>query len=154
MKNGFETYQTTQMMGLSQLDRILTVYKGTIGYLEQAADHFRNQRIGEGKKAGEKARRCLVHLYTTLDMEKGQAIALHLGKLYAYMIEEIDMAVAGADCQPLNNIIGLLNTIKEGWDGLKSQTGAELAADDAGRTAVAATAVTPSDRAGRLVITA
>ncbi len=152
MKNGFETYQVTQMMGLSQLDLILTVYKGTIGYLEQAAEHFRNRQIEEGKTAGEKARRCLVHLYTTLDMEKGQAIALHLGKLYAYMIEEIDLAVAGANREPLDNIIRLLTTIKEGWDGLKTQTEVESTTDEAQRPAVAAG--TTSDTAGRLVITA
>ncbi|MDD4053181.1 MAG: flagellar protein FliS [candidate division Zixibacteria bacterium] len=150
MKNGFKTYQVTQVMGMSQVDLILTVYKGTIAYLEQAAGHFRNRQIAEGKTAGEKARRCLVHLYTTLDMEKGEAIALHLGKLYAYMIEEIDVAVAGANCEPLNNIIRLLHTIQEGWNGLKSQTSAESTADAASRPA----AVAPPDNAGRLAITA
>lgn len=147
MKKGFETYQVTQVMGMSQVDLILTVYRGTIAYLEQAADHFRGGRINQGKKAGEKARRCLVHLYTTLDMDKGGAIAAQLGKLYAYMIEEIDMAVAGARGEPLENIVRLLHTIKEGWDGLKTHPDAETATDGVSRPAAA-------PAAGRLAVTA
>jgi len=154
MKNGFETYQTTQMMGLSQLDLILTVYKGTIGYVRQAIEHFRNQQIAEGKTACEKARRCLVHLYTTLDMEKGQAIADHLGKLYAYMIEELDLAVAGANSGPLENVIQLLNTIKEGWDGLKSQHEVEARENDAERPEAEMAGAPSTDKSGPLVITA
>jgi flagellar protein FliS len=154
MDKGFKTYQTTQVMGLSQVDLILTVYKGTIGYLEQAAEHFRNGRIEPGRTAGGKARGCLVHLYTTLDMEKGQAIADHLGKLYAYMIEEIDMAVAGADGGPLDNIVRLLQTIKEGWDGLKAQNVGGKKSGDAGRPGTETAAASSADNSGPLVITA
>jgi flagellar secretion chaperone FliS len=150
MKKGFETYQITQVMGMSQVDLILTVYKGTIAFLEQAADHFRGGRIEQGKTAGERARRCLVHLYTTLDMEKGEAVAAPLGKLYAYMIQEIDVAVAGAKGEPLENITRLLKTIKEGWDGLNERPNAEAAAGGISRPAAAPA----SETAGRLAVTA
>lgn len=148
MKKGFETYQATQVLGMSQVDLILTVYKGTIAYLEQAAGHFRDGRLDAGKTAGGKARQCLVHLYTTLDMKKGAAVAQPLGKLYAYMIEEIDMAVAGAKSEQLEHIAGLLRTIKEGWDGLKARPAAGSAGDGASQPATA------DKNAGRLAVIA
>ena len=121
MRTGFETYKNINTMGMSQLDLILTVYSGTISYLNQARTDFQESRLTKGRDACDKARNCMVHLYTTLDMEKGEKIAEHLGYLYAHIIEQIDLCVASKSVEKLDNIIGLMSTIKEGWDGLKSQ---------------------------------
>lgn len=108
-------------MGMSQLDLILMVYGGTINYLNQAKIDFQESRLAKGRDACDKARNCMVHLYTTLDMEKGEQIAEHLGYLYAHIIEQIDLCVASKSVEKLDNIIGVLSTIKEGWDGLRSK---------------------------------
>lgn len=121
MNKGFNTYKENSTLAMSQLDLILTVYKGTIEYIKRARGHFESERFVEGRTACEKARKCIVHLYTTLDMEKGAEIAEKLGQLYAFMIEQLDLAVASKSLDLLDTIIGLLETIKEGWDGLKEQ---------------------------------
>lgn len=112
---------------MSQLDLILAVYRGTIGYLEQAKNAFGQNDLDIGRTACDKARKCLVHLYTTLDMDKGKEIAHHLGSLYAYTIEQLDLAVASKSTKRLNDIIGVLATLKEGWEGLKSNGTDDLA---------------------------
>lgn len=121
MNKGFSTYQENNTMGMSQLDLILTVYRGAIGLLNQAKSDFSNQQFSQGRTACDKARKCIVHLYTTLDMEQGGEIAQNLGRLYAYMIEQLDVAVASKSQEMFDSIIGLLTTIKEGWDDLKRQ---------------------------------
>jgi len=133
MKSRCELYQTINTMGLSQLDLILKVYTGAIAYLRQAQAEFAVARMIEGTSACDKARTCVVHLYTTLNMDKGGEIARHLGRLYAFIIEQIDLAAASASRERIDEVIGLLNTVKEAWDGLKSApetTAGAVAADD------------------------
>lgn len=117
---GCNAYQKINTMGMSQLDLILTVYRGGIGFLNQARDHFQKDELVAGRAACDRARKCIVHLYTTLDMDKGGAIADRLGQLYAFMIERIDLAVANKSRDILDDVIANLTTIKEGWEGIQA----------------------------------
>lgn len=123
MKQGCHTYKAVNTMGMSQLDLILTVYGGAINFLDRARSAFEAGSMSEGRTLCERARSCIVHLYTTLDMEKGQTIAAQLGHLYAYMIEQLDLAVARHSTKLLGDIKKMLETIREGWENLK-ETGA------------------------------
>ena len=125
MDRGFSTYKKINTMGMSQLDLILTVYRGAIGYLDQAQIQFNEGRLTEGRTACEKARKCLVHLYTTLDMDKGGAIATQLGQLYAFVIQQIDLAVASKSHRLIDEVKGILGTIKSAWESLKEQEKAQ-----------------------------
>ena len=129
MKSGVGTYQKINTMGMSQLELILTVYNGTIGFLNRAKSDFKNNQLSSGRSACDKARKCLVHLYTTLDMDKGMQIAQNLGQLYTYMIEQVDLAVASKSEDQIDDVIHVLMTLKEGWEGLRSE-----AKVDPGRT--------------------
>lgn len=119
MKKGYDTYKEINTLGMSQLDLILTIYRGAINFLQKARHDFAAGKADEGHFACERARRCIVHLYTTLDMEKGQSIATQLGQLYAFMIEQLDLAAAQRSGDLLMDIIGMLETIKEGWESLR-----------------------------------
>lgn len=119
MINGQNAYRETSTMGMSQVDLILTVYRGTIGFLNQARTDFESENFSEGRTACDKARKCLVHLYTTLDMEKGGEIAESLGNIYVHVVEQLDVAVADKSPKYFDDMISHLNTIKEAWDGLK-----------------------------------
>ena len=121
MKTGFSTYRKINTMSMSQLELILTVYRGAIDYLDQAQADFEEGNLTAGRTACEKARKCIVHLYTTLDMEKGEAIADRLGQLYAFMIQQIDLAIASKSCKLLDEVKGYLNNIKSAWEGLRTQ---------------------------------
>lgn len=125
MKKGYDTYQAINSMGMSQLDLILTVYRGAINLLNQAKASFEEKKFEEGRAACARARKCVVHLYTTLNMEKGGEVASGLGQVYAFMIEQIDLVSAGKSSEQIDEIIKLLNTIKEGWAGLKEQEDAD-----------------------------
>lgn len=120
MRNGAEAYRDINMMGMSQLDLILTIYRGAITYLEHTKKSFQENRYDVGRENCERARKCLVHLYTTLDVDKGQSIASQLGQLYAFMIERLDLAMASKSCGDIDNVIGIMTTLKEGWEGLKA----------------------------------
>jgi flagellar protein FliS len=135
MQNGFDTYQKMNTMGMSQLDLILTVYRGAIDLLEQSKTAFLEDNLDDGRTACEKARKFIVHLYTTLDMEKGEEIAAQLGQLYAFMIEQIDLAIANKSQELLGEVIGLLNIIMDGWKSLKADETQARATEPKAKTA-------------------
>jgi flagellar protein FliS len=127
MKKGADAYRNISTMGMSQLELILTVYRGAIEYLNLTKKGFAENRFDIGRDNCEKARKCLVHLYTTLDVDKGQSIALQLGQLYAFMIERLDLALASKSCSDIDNVIGIMMTLKEGWEGLKNSEAGKAA---------------------------
>jgi len=140
MKRGHDTYKEINTLGMSQIDLILTVYRGAINFLQKARREFEAGHADEGHYACERGRRCIVHLYTTLDMDKGEAIAAQLGQLYAFIIEQLDLAAAQRSGDLLLSIIGMLETIKEGWESLKE------AETSAGKTETQAPSGRPQDR--------
>ena len=121
MKKGHHTYKEINTMGMSQLDLILTVYRGAITFLTRAQSAYRDGRPTDGRTLCDRGRQCIVHLYTTLDMEKGENIAARLAQLYAFMVEQLDLAVAQQSVARLGDIIRNLETIKDGWENLKEQ---------------------------------
>jgi flagellar protein FliS len=163
MKKGHDAYKEINTLGMSQLDLILTVYRGAINFLQKARRDFAAGKADDGHRACERARRCIVHLYTTLDMDKGEAIAARLGQLYAFMIEQLDLAAAQRSGDLLVNIINILGTIKDGWESLKEadpkpSTGETPASAPSGGTKNRMDAVsgeiTPSTADNRITISA
>jgi len=120
MHKGHVAYQEVNTMGLSQVDLILHVYRGTIGLLEKAKRDFKADRYMDGRTACEKAHKCIVHLYTTLNLEKGGVIADRLAKLYVYMLEKLDVVMANRSEKIMDELIQLLSNIKDGWEGIKT----------------------------------
>ena len=86
----------------------------------------------------EKAKKFLVHLYTTLDEEKGGDIAQNLSRLYAYLIERVNFIEATKDIKTIEECKGILQNIREGWVGLahqkKSEVGVKGASSPPGAT--------------------
>lgn len=60
-------------------------------------------------------------LQDSLDMDKGGDIAVNLDRLYLYMIRRVFAAGVANDCDIIDEVIGLVKTIKEGWDGIKEE---------------------------------
>lgn len=121
MKTGCRAYQKINTLSMSQLDLVLTVYKGAVDFLNQAKSDYMAEKFTDGRDATEKARKCVVHLYTTLDMEKGKEISQNLGRLYAFCIEQIDLVTGSKSMERIDSIINVLETLKEGWEALKAQ---------------------------------
>ncbi|MEE8576872.1 MAG: flagellar protein FliS, partial [candidate division Zixibacteria bacterium] len=67
-------------------------------------------------------RKMLVHLYTTLDEEKGGEVAENLGKLYTYLICQLDIVQATKDQSVIESSVKVLKNLREGWDGIATET--------------------------------
>lgn len=115
MNNKLQDYQVVDTLGKSVPELIVKVYNGAIGSLRQAADYYKDEDFQLGYEKMERAKKFIVHLYTTLDEEKGGDIAKNLSKLYAFIIEQINFVQATKDVSLIEDCVTVLNNIREGW---------------------------------------
>jgi flagellar secretion chaperone FliS len=74
-----------------------------------------NDVVTKGKSLG-KAIRLIDHLNNTLDMERGQKIAVNLRALYVYMLARLTLANVNNDSSIVAEVAALILKIKTGWD--------------------------------------
>ncbi len=121
MEKNLEKYREMQVAGLKQKDLIVMLYGGAIQYLKEAKKHIQNNNPSGWQASFDKARKIILHLYSTLNCEEGGMIAEKLQSLYAYVVEQICVANASRDVKVVDDIIPLLDTIKSGWEKLNVQ---------------------------------
>lgn len=121
MDEKVKAYQTTDTLGKSQLDLIIKVYDGAMTAYKQAGVAFEKEDFSKGREELEKAKKFVTHLYTTLDMEKGGDIAQQLSQLYAFVVNQTNIIDATKDLKQIDDIIGILDNLRQGWVELKQQ---------------------------------
>ena len=119
MKKKLGNYQQAETEGKSQLELVVKIFDGALQSLGSAETAYRNEDFQAGYKDLEKVRRFVVHLYSTLDFVKGGEIADQLGKLYVYMMSEIDLIEATKDIAKLRSCTTVLKNLRDGWAGLR-----------------------------------
>ncbi|UCD16227.1 MAG: flagellar protein FliS [Candidatus Zixiibacteriota bacterium] len=115
-------YQAIDTLGKSGAELVVKVYDGAISNLQKAADSYSSNNLQSGYEAMEKVKKFTVHLYTTLDMDKGGEIALNLSKLYAFIVEQINLIQATKNISAIEDLIRILENIRESWSQLAKQT--------------------------------
>ncbi len=60
-------------------------------------------------------------LQASLDMERGGDVAANLDRLYSYMSLRLLDVHREKEAKPLDEVVGLLGTIKSGWDAIRPQ---------------------------------
>jgi len=123
MECSTKSYEETNVHGMSQLDLVIKVYDGAITAYQDAAHSYKKSDSQKGYDFLERAKRFVVHLYTTLDEEKGAEIATGLGKLYSFVIAETDVVSATKDIKKIDDLVAILDNLRQGWLGLKEQEG-------------------------------
>ena len=96
---------------------IQLMMQGCLERLAQAKGAIERQDMEAKSVAISKAQGLLHGLQDALDMSQG-AMSEDLYGLYAYMDERIWDASLARDIAPLDEVMGLMLTIKSGWDQL------------------------------------
>jgi len=120
MENQIEQYQLNQISGMSQAELILMLYRGAIRFLHEAKGALAQQRYDQSWSKLDRARKIILHLYSTLNLDAGR-IATDLAALYSYVIEQICVANAKRETDPIDVCINILSTVKEAWEQLAEQ---------------------------------
>jgi flagellar protein FliS len=115
MNQKIQKYQDMDTLGKSVPELIIKVYDGAIQNLNSALDFYRKEDFQKGYEASEKAKKFIVHLFTSLDNEKGGDIAKNLSKLYAFIVERINFIQATKDIASIEDSIAILSNVRDGW---------------------------------------
>ena len=119
-----DPYRLVQLLLANVIDRLAAAR----GHMERRETARKGEQIS-------KAIAVLSALDSSLNMEQGGEIAANLRRLYEYMSLRLVRANLEDDVSGLDEVMGLVRNIKQGWDGI-----AGAARPDAAPPAVAATA--------------
>lgn len=102
-----------------QLVRLL--YQGATASVRDARGHLAAGDIAERSRAISKVHSILTELTTSLDHERGGELSLRLARLYDYMQRRLLEANFRQSDEPLAEVLGLLATLGEAWDGIQER---------------------------------
>ncbi|MGD0281929.1 MAG: flagellar export chaperone FliS [Dissulfurispiraceae bacterium] len=114
------SYTQSRVMGGSPVEMIIMLYDGAIEFLNKAAKGITISNLQIKLKYIDRTLAILQELDRSLNFEAGGEVALRLHDLYCYMMTELVMANFKNDSDKLIHICGLLRTLREGWDEIKT----------------------------------
>ncbi len=115
-------YRQSQISSTAPEKTVLMLYDGAIRFLNSAIKELdENNNIIEKANLIEKTVKIIEYLQSCLDSDKGGEIAENLNKLYDYMSITLTRANLKNDTEKMKEVVGLLNTIRDGWNGICKQ---------------------------------
>ena len=123
--NGLQAYQRvntqTSIVDADPHKLIQLLYSGAIERVNMAKARMQAKDYYGKSQLINKAIEIIGGLRSFLDFEKGGDLAPRLEALYDYMERTLLEGSARNDMAKLDEVIELLRSIKEGWDGIREE---------------------------------
>ena len=115
-------YTKNTILTAGDLKLVVLMYEGAIRFLWQASFHLEQKNTAACGAAISRAYDVVSELRLALDLETGEAgadaISLDLNNLYSYLMEQLVAANVSREADVLESVREIIETLKEGWDGL------------------------------------
>jgi flagellar protein FliS len=140
--NGHDAYLESRVFSAGPLELVHLLYQAGIQAVRDARHFLGKGDIAERSRSINKACEVLMELNSSLDRDRGGEIAQRLALLYDYMLGRLlDANIQQSDA-PLAEVLSLLATLGEAWDGVRPAAepvapAANVWAQEAGRDAYA-----------------
>ena len=115
MKNAYNKYKTTSIQSAGRERLLLMMYEGAIKFVKKAKIACEKDDIAERGYNIGRAYDVILELTNTLDHDVGGDISKNLEQLYMFMTDKLTEANVKGDPQCLDEVLGLLTTLHEGW---------------------------------------
>jgi flagellar protein FliS len=119
-----EAYTENRVLEASPVELIGLLYEAAMESLMAARRHLAAGDIRERSHAINRACGILLELDHSLDHAAGGELSGRLAQLYEYMNQRLIEANFQQADAPLAEVLGLLATLAEGWDGVRRQVAA------------------------------
>ena len=116
--NGLGAYQETTVLTQDKGKLIVMLYEGAIKFLKLAQKEITGNNFEQKGILINKAWDIINELNASLDMEAGGEISENLRKLYSFMQTHLSEANAKNDVSIVQEVIDLLEELKEGWQAI------------------------------------
>lgn len=121
-KKNINEYLKMKISDMSSRELIVFMYESSIKLMEESKETIKNGDLQGTHERLNRARNVFLHLLGTLNVEEGGDIAAKLSGLYAYFIEKITMANTTKNPDELDEILPLVNEIKDSWENMELDT--------------------------------
>jgi flagellar protein FliS len=111
-----QTYKENQITTTDPGTVLLLLYQGAIDALNRANAFMAAGNMADKGKQILKANDIINQFIASLDFEVGGDLAHNLDGLYRFMLDQILVANARNDPQPIATVVSLLSTLKSGWE--------------------------------------
>jgi flagellar secretion chaperone FliS len=126
--NASNVYLETRVLSADPLELVRLLYHAANGAVRDARRHLEKGDILARSRSISKACGILDELLSALDRERGGEIVPRLAELYDYMRRKLLEANRSQADPPLAEVLGLLATLLEAWEGVQVEAKAEPAA--------------------------
>jgi flagellar secretion chaperone FliS len=118
-------YLESRILTADPLELIRLMYEAAISEVRDARLHLANGDIRARSQAISKACAILIELTVALDRKAGGEYAERLADLYGYMSRQLMEANFRQREEPLAEVLGLLATLIENWEGVQGFLGSK-----------------------------
>lgn len=107
----------------SPVQLVLILTDGLLEELARARAHIEARRYELKAKSLDKCVSILNGLSSALDVDSGSEVVANLGRLYDYCVQRLYQAGHALDPAIVDEVSGLLATLREGWQGMQARHG-------------------------------
>lgn len=124
--NPFDSYRSVnvgaQTAQASPVQLVLVLMDGLLEELARARAHIEHKRYELKAKSLDKCTLMLNGLSSTLEEDGGETVG-NLVRLHAHCAERLYQAGVKLDVAIVDEVVGLLTTLRAGWQGLQDRNG-------------------------------
>ena len=126
-QEAYRSYHTVnlgaQVAHASPVKLVLLLTDGLLEELVRARAHVEARRFELKAKSLDRCIDMLNGLSSALDLEKGGEVSENLSRLYDYCAERLYRAGVNLDPTLIDEVSGLLTTLRRGWQGMHERLG-------------------------------
>lgn len=114
-------YRQTEAHSRTPLELVVMLYDGALTFLGVARSAIEQNDVAARREAISRTLAILSELQSTLDMDKGGAIAESLDRLYTYLNGRLIDASFKREVGPIDETVRLLTTLRDAWADIARQ---------------------------------
>jgi flagellar secretion chaperone FliS len=124
-----DAYLENRVLSADPMELVRMLYQAAIAAVRTARRHLETGDIAARSHSINKACAIVAELQTSLDHERGGDLSARLDALYDYLLRKLLDANFKQSDACLAEVLGLLSTLSEGWDGAASSLKPAAAAE-------------------------
>jgi flagellar protein FliS len=125
-QNAHDTYLENRIESADPIQLVRLLYQGATRWIREARRHLASGEIEARSRALSNAHAILTELTLSLDHVRGGELSVRLSHLYDYMQRRLLEANFRQVDEPLAEVLGLLSTLGEAWDGIQEEAAAPV----------------------------
>lgn len=107
----------------SPVQLVLILLDGLLDELARARAHIDAKRYEQKAKSLDKCVDILNGLSSALDVDAGSEVVTNLARLYDYCADRLYKAGVDLDTGVVDEVVGLVTTLRHGWQGVQANHG-------------------------------